>query len=68
LKSKSRVPKGYREGTEDWNDQYNMLLDDGVTCKDCVHCNRCCSIFGQKETCTSCQFYPNKFRARKEPP
>ncbi|MBU2701118.1 hypothetical protein Ga0466249_002229 [Sporomusaceae bacterium BoRhaA] len=63
MKSENRV-KGYRKGTEDWNAEYNMLLDDEVTCKQCIHCERCCGIFGQEETGTRCQFYPNKFRQK----
>lgn len=64
LKSENRV-RGYRKGTEDWNADYNMLLDDGVTCKECVHCDRCCSIFGQEEIGTRCQFYPSRFSFAK---
>ena len=67
MKSKNRVPAGYREGTRDWDDQYNMLLDDGVTCNDCAHVERCCTIFGQRPYINSgrCQFYPNRFRAKQ---
>lgn len=61
-KSADRVPKGYRLGTEDWKAEYNMLLMDGVTCKQCVNCRRCVSMFGSNETDTSCQWHPNKFR------
>ena len=61
MKSKDRIPKYYKEGSEDWKAEYNMLLDDGVTCSDCAHCQRCCSIFGQKKTETKCQFYPSRF-------
>jgi len=60
-KSAERVPKGYTYGSEDWKAEYNMLLMDGVTCKSCMHCNRCVSMFGQKETAKKCQFYPNIF-------
>lgn len=65
MKSKSRVPAGYREGTRDWKDQYDMLLDDGVTCNECVHVGRCCTLFGQRPYINSgrCQFYPNRFKA-----
>ena len=68
MKSESRVPKGYRYGSEDWKTEYNMLLDDGLTCADCSHCSRCCSIFGVKEINTSCDLYPNRFRAKEATP
>lgn len=61
MKSINRIHKAYKEGTEDWNAIYNMLLDDGVTCEDCKHSKRCCSIFGSKLTDTMCQFHPNRF-------
>ena len=61
MKSKVRV-KGYKEGTQDWNAEYNMLLDDGITCSDCVNCIKCVGIFGSKPTDDKCQFYPTRFR------
>lgn len=65
MKSESRV-KGYKPGTRDWTAEYNMLLDDGVTCNDCRHVKRCCAIFGQKPYVNDgrCQFYPNSFSAK----
>jgi hypothetical protein len=65
-KSEDRV-KGYKKGTEDWKAEYNMLLDDGVTCNDCVHVERCCVLFGQRPHVNDgrCQFYPNRFSAKK---
>ena len=60
-KNPDRVRESYRKWPDDWNRQYNMLLMDGKTCEDCLHANRCCSLFGQQETDTSCQFWPNKF-------
>lgn len=63
-KSADRVSKGYRYGSDDWKAEYNMLLMDRVTCVSCAHCNRCVSMFGQKETAKSCQFYPNRFKDR----
>lgn len=65
MKSKNRVPSYYKEGTEDWKAEYDMLLDDGVTCKQCRNCKKCTTIFGQKETDTSCQFYPSRFKERE---
>jgi hypothetical protein len=62
MKSESRV-KNYKPGSEDWKAEYNMLLDDGLTCNDCAHVNRCCSLFGQTPYVNEgkCQFYPNRF-------
>jgi hypothetical protein len=64
MKSKDRV-KGYKEGTIDWKAEYNMLLDDGATCNECVHKERCCTMFGQGPYVNNgkCQFYPNRFQA-----
>lgn len=62
-KSPDRVPAYYQKYPKEWNAQYNMLLPDGITCSSCAHCQRCCTIFGQKETDTACQFYPTRFRS-----
>ena len=62
MKSASRVAAFYREGTKDWEAQFHMLLDDGVTCADCRHFRRCSTIFGSKASDESCQFYPNRFQ------
>lgn len=61
-KSEDRVHKCFKKGTKDWNNQYNMLLDDGVTCGQCIHSVRCKTMFGGNDKNTSCQFYPNRFR------
>ena len=61
MKSKDRVHKAYKEGTPDWKAQYDMLLDDGVTCADCAHVRRCTTLFGQNASDDSCQFHPNRF-------
>jgi hypothetical protein len=62
MKSESRV-KGYKPGTEEWKAEYNMLLEDGLTCNNCTHVKKCCSIFGQTPYVNEgkCQFYPNRF-------
>lgn len=65
MKSEERVPAYYKKGSEDWEAEYNMLLDDGLTCKDCAFCQRCVNIYGQNETDTRCQFHPNSFRPAK---
>jgi hypothetical protein len=64
MKSESRV-KDYKPGTETWKAEYNMLLDDGLTCNDCAHVKRCCLLFGQTPHVNEgkCQFYPNRFIA-----
>lgn len=67
MKSESRVHPAYTKGTPDWQAEYDMLLEDGVTCADCAHGRRCCMLFGQKPEHTSCQFYPNRFRERAWP-
>ncbi len=61
-KTESRVSKFYKKGTKDWVAQYDMLLPDGITCNDCIHRNRCITLFAQEERNTSCQFYPNRFK------
>ena len=67
MKSKDRVPRCYKEGTQDWEAEYNMLLDDGVTCNDCIHVSRCTRLFGQGPYVNDgkCQFYPNKFMGKR---
>jgi hypothetical protein len=63
MKSEDRVGSSYKKGTKDWDAEYDMLLDDGVTCNDCRYVNRCCTIFGQTPYVNEgkCQFYPNLF-------
>jgi len=61
MKSEDRVSNCYIKGTTDWKAQYDMLLDDGVTCGDCAHSLRCKTIFGGNDSNTHCQFYPNRF-------
>lgn len=60
-KSKDRVQKYYEEGTRDWEAQYNMLHDDGVTCNDCKHAGWCKLMIGISGNETSCDWYPNRF-------
>jgi len=61
MKSESRINPCYKKGTEDWKAELNMLLDDGVTCGDCIHSARCKAMFGGNNTNTYCQFYPSTF-------
>lgn len=67
MKSEDRIPACYKKGSSDWKAERDMLLEDGVTCKDCFHCHRCTSMFGQNETDTRCQFYPNMFLQKETP-
>lgn len=39
-----------------------MRLPAGKTCGDCVHCYRCCTIFGHVPSDTSCDWHPSRFR------
>ena len=64
VKSESRV-KGYKKGSGDWRAEYNMLLEDGVKCVDCLFSEKCRKIFGGDDNNTSCQFYPNRFQSIK---
>lgn len=66
-KSTNRVHKAYKPFSEDWKAEMDMLLPDGITCLSCHHCKRCMALFGQKETDTSCQFYPSRFSQIKQP-
>lgn len=59
-KDPDRVHKSHQKYPSDWKAQYNMLLNDGKTCKDCYHCDRCVKMFDQRESATSCQFYPSR--------
>ena len=68
MKSESRVHPAYKKGTPDWQAEYNMLLEDGVTCADCAHVRRCCTLFGQKPEQTACQFHTNRFQVRRADP
>lgn len=36
----------------------------GQTCADCVHVEKCTTMFGSDATDTACQFFPRRFRAR----
>ncbi len=41
-----------------------MSLPVGATCATCVHCERCCAIFGAKPTNTWCDFFPRRYVAK----
>lgn len=43
----------------------SMNLPDGKKCADCVHCYRCCSIFGHIPADQVCDWYPSRFQQIK---
>lgn len=42
-----------------------MNLPEGKTCADCVHCSRCCAIFGHIPQDQVCDWYPSRFAERQ---
>lgn len=38
-----------------------MALPEGKTCGDCIHCRRCCLIFGHVPEDTRCDWAPSRF-------
>lgn len=43
-----------------------MDLPAGKTCADCVHCRRCCAIFGHIPEDQVCDWSPSRFAERKK--
>ncbi len=41
----------------------DMDLPEGKSCSNCVHCRRCCSIFGHIPADQSCDWSPSRFHA-----
>ncbi len=41
----------------------DMDLPPGMTCADCVHCRRCCLMFGHIPTDEVCDWSPSRFQA-----
>lgn len=60
-KDPERVETMYDSAPKDFPAQYDMLLPDGKRCSDCVKSNACCSVFGQKEEDTTCQWHPSRY-------
>lgn len=60
-KDPERVATMYDAAQEDFPAQYNMLLPDGKRCSDCMKSATCCSVFGQKEGDTTCQWHPSRY-------
>lgn len=42
-----------------------MELPEGKTCNDCVHCKRCCAIFGHIPADEVCDWHPSRFREKQ---
>jgi hypothetical protein len=40
----------------------DMDLSEGKTCADCVHCRRCCLMFGHIPADEVCDWSPSRFR------
>jgi hypothetical protein len=38
-----------------------MDLPEGKTCADCIHCRRCCLIFGHIPEDQVCDWHPSRF-------
>jgi hypothetical protein len=53
----------YASGDDEIDYDAAMRLPEGKTCGDCVHCRRCCTMFGHVPGDTSCDFYPIRFKA-----
>lgn len=45
-------------------DADDMSLPAGMTCIDCVHVRRCCTMFGHIPGDETCDWAPSRFRAR----
>ncbi len=46
-------------------DNEQMNLPEGMTCGDCVHCNRCTMMFGHIPADEVCDWSPSRFREVK---
>jgi len=44
-----------------------MDLPEGKTCADCVHCRRCCAMFGHIPADEVCDWAPSRFREATQP-
>jgi hypothetical protein len=52
-----------RRGRNTDRESKEMELPEGKTCADCVHCRRCCAIFGHIPADEVCDFHPSRFQA-----
>jgi len=46
----------------------DMDLPAEMTCADCIHCERCCAIFGHIPADQVCDWSPSRFRAKEQTP
>ena len=47
------------------SDKDEMSLPEGKMCNDCVHCARCCLIFGHIPRDEVCDWAPSRFQERQ---
>lgn len=47
------------------HDDDKMNLPEGKTCADCVHCQRCCLMFGHIPADQVCDWSPSRFQLKK---
>ena len=55
-----------KRGTVSGKGAKAMELPEGKTCADCVHCRRCCMIFGHIPADEVCGWLPSRFRPKRE--
>ena len=48
-------------------DPDQMDLPVGYTCGDCIHIQKCKTIYGRIETDSRCDWWPSKFKPAKQP-
>jgi len=60
-KDPNRVHKCYNKYRTDFIAQYNMILQDNITCADCGNDSYCKAVFGGCSENKNCQFHPSKF-------
>lgn len=53
----------YRRRFSDEFDR-EMNLPEGKTCADCIHCDRCCAMFGHIPQDEVCDWHPSRFHER----
>lgn len=58
----SELEAKIRNIASDANCYIAMGLPEGKTCNDCVHCRRCCLMFGHIPEDEVCDFYPSRYR------
>jgi hypothetical protein len=56
----------YKRRTTGDKESREMNLPEGKTCADCVHCYRCCAMFGHIPEDEVCDWHPSLFHQKKE--